>query len=163
VTQSPDELLGQLRGVTGPLPAPPAEGWPAWVWLIPLAFVIAIAFSFRARRRRRPPAPSPSDEALAALTSLPADPNPESLTAIARRYLTRTHSVPADRLTTAELLADLPAEVATAWSSIFADIDKARFSGRPLRPDEWTALVATVRALIQADGGNPAGPGDREN
>lgn len=162
MTQSVDDLLAQLRPVTGPEAAPPATG-DEWWWFWPVLLIVVVnAFCIWVLRRRRSrPAIAPDAEALAALNRLPAAPSSAALADLdqtARRYLERVHYVAAGQMTSAELLAVLPDTASSEWSAIFAQLQPGRFSKRAITTEEWTTLIQQVRPLIRVVHADLAGP-----
>lgn len=147
--QSVDELLGQLRPVTGPLSAPPAEpmNWAPFAMGITIAMVVAGAWVWWRRPRR--PAP-PDVEALQALKGLPSEPTEVTLAsceAIVRRYLGRRYHRPADVLTPTEFDGEIKCE----WREVLQALQVRRFAPVQSAPEEWPRLIRQLESLIQGD------------
>ena len=153
--QSVDELLGQLRGVTGPEPAPPPEPF-AWLpWTIAVVSIVVVAALWRWLRRPKRLLP-PDVEALNELKKLPATPTEIALTNcenIVRRYLERRHSLPARMLTPVELNGQIHDE----WRSVLQALQDQRFAPAQSAPDAWSGRVRQLESLIQDDGVEVAG------
>jgi hypothetical protein len=149
--QSVDELLGQLRGVTGPELAPPPEpsAWLPWA-IATIAAVVVYIFFWRRLRRPRPLLP-PDVEALAELKKLPPMPTAAVLAScenIVRRYLERRHLVPARVLTPVELNG----RIDEAWRDVLNALQQQRFAPAESLPDAWPRLIRQLESLIQEEG-----------
>jgi hypothetical protein len=159
--QSVDDLLSQLRPITGPELVPaPSDDW-RWVWSFVGTLVISLICVWFVLRRSRVTNVSPEVEALAAFDKLPPDPTTTGLMQLdhlARRYLSRVYFIPAEHMTSAELLSVLPENVSSEWSPIFAQLQPGRFSRRPINTEEWRALIQQVRPLFRIVHADIAGP-----
>jgi hypothetical protein len=160
--QSVDDLLSQLRRITGPEAAPPPEELSSlWIWLLILIALFAFLAGALLRRFRRGHRIAADVEALAELNRLPPEPTPIALAGfehLSRRYLERVHLVAGDHLTSLELLAVLPERASAEWSAIFAQLQPGRFSPRSITTEEWSALIQQVRPLIRIVHADLAGP-----
>ena len=153
--QSVDELLGQLRGVTGPEPAPPPEPFAWQPWVITTCAIVAAFMLWRWLSRPKQLL-APDIEALAALNKLPANPTEAALTNcenLVRRYLERRHLLPARVLTPVELNGC----VDDAWRDVLLALQDRRFAPAKSAPDAWSRLVRQLESLIQGDGAKAAG------
>lgn len=147
--QSVDELLGQLRGVTGPEPAPPPEPFPWLPWLVAVLAVAAVAGIWWRMRRPKPLLP-PDVEALNQIAKLPGTPTDKllmQLDQIARRYLERQHQLPARMLTPAEFND----QIGDDWRGLLHSIQIHRFAPAQSAPDAWSGLVRQLESLIHDD------------
>lgn len=147
--QSVDELLGQLRGVTGPEPAPPPEP-TAWLpWTIAIVSIAAVVTLWWWLRRTRPLLP-PDVEAISDLKKLPTLPTEAALTHcenVVRRYLERRHLVPARMLTPVELNG----QIGDDWRDVLQSLQDQRFAPAQSAPEAWSGLVRQLESLIQRD------------
>lgn len=147
--QSVDELLGQLRPVTAPLPAPPREPFRWMPWLVAGAIAtLAFAIFMGIRWSRRQD--SPHSEALKALRKLPKAPSLSALTdydVILRRYLERRYGVPAHVMTPAEFNGEIKCE----WRELLQSLQVQRFAPVQSMPEEWSRLIRQLELLIQGD------------
>jgi hypothetical protein len=153
--QTVDELLGQLRGVTGPEPAPLPEPFTWLPWVIAALSIATVIAIWRWLRRPKPPL-SPDVEALAALKNLPAGSTEAAMTHcenIARRYLERHHLVPAWTMTPVELNG----RIGDAWRDVLQTLQDQRFAPAESSPDVWPRLVRQLESLIQGECEKPAG------
>jgi hypothetical protein len=157
--QSADELLGQLRGVTGPEVMPPAPGMPWAEWLTALATVAGVAaLVWRLWRRARKPL-QPREVALGELNRLAAEPLAESLhqfDAVLRRYLAVARPVAAEKRSTPELRAALPL-ADEPWLALLEANDRDRFAGELPAQAAWSERLRRAAGLLQAEAGDPAG------
>ena len=138
-----------------PPAAPPSRERRTWLWPIPVLAVglaIAALAIYRSTRRGRPSI-DPFHSAATDLAGLdPESPGAATRVAdIVRRLLVQAFAVPADRVTTPELMASLPAPLAlrrNALAAVLVACDAARFSadGRiaPAAIDETKSLVAVL-------------------
>jgi uncharacterized protein DUF4381 len=160
--QSVDDLLSQLRPITGPEAAPPAEPASfAWIWALIAFALVAFLAAIMIRRYRRRPVPRADQEALAALNRLPDTPTHASLAELdrlIRRYLERTFFIATEHMTSSELLMVLPDDASSEWSAIFEQLQPGRFSRRPVTREEWSSLIEQVRPLIRIVHADLAGP-----
>ncbi|MFL5330153.1 MAG: hypothetical protein ACJ8C4_14725 [Gemmataceae bacterium] len=152
----PDELLSKLHGVTGPelSPVPPESPLAWWIAISLSGVLFAGIVIFWPRRRRTTPNLPPGAEARAALSALPTEPTAEALAALdqlSRRYIVRVHGVDALRLTTPELLVQLPTDIATEWRDVLDPCDRARFAGVLPTQAAWSELVQRAQGLVQTE------------
>jgi len=156
--QSTDDLLSQVRPITGPEAVlPPGE---SNAWIIGLALVAAVIIAVMAWRRwlRKPVTHSAHSAIHMALDQLPNTPSAEALASfdrICRRWLSLVHHVDGDHETGRALLNHLPQSVREEWSLVFAQLEPGRFSKQPLTATQWTDLVSKVRAAITTDIAGP--------
>lgn len=147
--QSVDELLGQLRGVTGPEPAPPPQPFPWLEWLVAIGGLAVGTWIWWWLRRPKPQLPA-DVEALQALGRLPDSPTEPALTyceRLVRRYLERQHQIPARMLTPAECND----EISDAWREVLTLLQVRRFAPAQSAPDSWSGLVRQLESLIRDD------------
>ncbi len=147
--QTVDELLGQLRGVTGPEPAPPPEpiAWLPWtIAIVSIAVVVTFWWWLRRPRQLLPP----NVEALNELKKLPATPTALALThceKLVRRYLERRHLLPVRMLTPVELIG----QVSDEWRELLQSLQDQRFAPAQSAREAWSGLVRQLESLIQRD------------
>lgn len=158
--QSVDDLLSQLRPITGPEAVPPVDETNWWlVAAIVGAVMVALILAVRWWRRAKPPI-SPIDEALFGLSRLPTEPSPASMATLdqlSRRWLSRIHNVDGEHETGRAMLSQLPQSVHEVWSAIFAQLEPGRFSQHPLTATQWNDVINAVRKQIQSGPVNIAG------
>ena len=161
-TSFPDPSADQARPITGPEeppPAPePAGGRAGWAAGVGGALLLAGLAAGAWRLWRRRAAPAPAGAALARVAAdwaagrLPPDRLADPLAAAVRAAVGARFGLPADRLTTAELLVAGPWDAATAAEigAILGRCDEARFAGRP--PDRAAGDDLVRRATALAAG-----------
>lgn len=151
--QSTDDLLSQVRPITGPEAVPPPDdsgGWVIWLAVVIAAIIGIVVW----RRFRRPLSGSPIFEIQHALNRLPTTPSAEALATfdlICRRWLSEVHQVDGEHETGRALLRQLPQSVQEEWSLVFAQLEPGRFSKHPLTATQWLDLINKVRTMIAAD------------
>ena len=149
---SSDELLTRLHAVTGPelTLVPPASPWSWWIAVALIASLLCGIMLFWPHRRKAL-ALSPEIEARRALDSLASQPTSESLSMfdrVVRAFIRHRHMIEAERLTTPELLAALPREVAVKWAEVLQPCDHAHYSGTLPTQAAYAAMVRCAATLI---------------
>jgi hypothetical protein len=141
------------------LPPLPPRSWP-WYWLLLPGGLLL--WWWRQRRSATPAQPAwlALAEAIASLRVLVAS-NPREgtrthaqlLVQLLRAYLTRAHGLPADRLTTPELVvqSSLPPSAATALEAALVAADWQRFSAPSEASDALQAALNAAQAFAQAE------------
>jgi hypothetical protein len=153
--QSTEDLLSQLRPVTGPqlVPRPDEVNWLGIIVGTMIGVLIVVLVFRRLVRIRKPI--SARDEALAALNQLSNEPTPAAMAAldlISRRWLGQAYRVDGEHETGRSILTQLPQSVREEWSAIFAQLEPGRFSREPLTTTQWSELTNVVRHRILSEG-----------
>jgi hypothetical protein len=141
-----DELVNQLREVTGPEAGPPADGGTVGWWVAGLA-VAAAGLALARLARRRPDPLAAACQAIRAATDL------AGLDRACRQYLAVRYDPHAGSKSTPELRAVVP----DAWAATLADIDRLRFGAVPPRQSDQCEMASRIEQLIRTDGAKPAG------
>lgn len=145
------DVSRELRGVTGaeaPPPAPAPAAVPGIAVAAGVALVVAaVGVALRLRRRS---APAPLPPPAAGLAALAADSLADVAFAERLSELVRAWAgPPADRQTTAELLATLATDPRReAVRGILEACDRAKFAADGLPPDARAPLIAAAAALF---------------
>lgn len=157
-TLPPDWPQGELRPPKPPveIPAPePAPLWWPWVVaaLVVLLLLATLGVWLRQRHRHRAkPSPPPDyatalDQLAARSPDLADAPFAQELSAQVRRELVDRCRCPLLPLTTAELLAALPSDLATQADPLLRQLDQAKFAAAALPATTRQTLLALARAL----------------
>lgn len=161
----PDPL--PVTAVEDPPPAPPDGGTDggsvtaAVAAAVTLVCAALVAWGCLRARRARPVPPGAWARAALAGIEPGAAAAAERVAEVLRRYVERRFGVPAPRLTTGELHAELGAR---GWGHVDAEslrvlleaCDRAKFAGEGLDPDAGARLVAGAGAWVNAVDAPPA-------
>jgi hypothetical protein len=141
-----DELLNQLREVTGPEAGPAADGRAVWWWVAGLIVVSAILALARLVRRK-------PDPLAAACASIRAATDLAELNRASRQYLALRYDPHAGSKSTPELRGSVP----DAWAALLDEIDRLRFGAVPPRQPDPCEMASRIEQLIRTDGAKTAG------